>query len=51
MLKQGEDRYHKKRFGQYFSGSRVAELLVSLLPDSAGITSIVDPMAGKGDLL
>lgn len=51
MLKQDEDRYHKKRFGQYFSGSRVAELLVSLLPDSAGIISIVDPMAGKGDLL
>lgn len=51
MIKREDELFHKKRFGQYFSGSRVAELLVSLLPENIRITSVVDPMAGKGDLL
>lgn len=51
MMKREDELFHKKRFGQYFSGSRVAELLVSLLPENSRITSVVDPMAGKGDLL
>jgi len=41
----------KKRFGQYFSGVRVADLLVSLLPSTVSFDGIVDPMAGIGDLL
>lgn len=51
MIRREDELFHKKRFGQYFSGSRVAELLVSLLPENIRITSVVDPMAGKGDLL
>lgn len=42
---------HQKRYGQYFSGAKVADLLVSLLPKDAVIKSAIDPMAGVGDLL
>lgn len=42
---------HQKRFGQYFSGDRVAALLSLLLPQGQQYHSIIDPMAGKGDLL
>lgn len=45
------DTAHKKRFGQFFSGKKVADLLALLLPGNHGYESIVDPMAGKGDLL
>lgn len=41
----------QKRYGQFFSGNRVAELLVSLLPQEATIDYAIDPMAGSGDML
>ena len=40
----------KKRLGQFFSGSKVADLLVAICeptPDA----SVIDPMAGDGDML
>ena len=51
MIKKKPSTDHQKRLGQYFSGEKVGNLLVSLLPQDAGITSAVDPMAGIGDLL
>ena len=42
---------HKKRFGQFFSGEKVAQLLCSLLPEGTLCETIVDPMAGIGDML
>lgn len=42
---------HKKRFGQYFSGNKVATLLSLLLPQGRTYSSVIDPMVGKGDLL
>ena len=42
---------HQKRFGQYFSGDKVATLLSLLLPQGLRYKSIIDPMVGKGDLL
>lgn len=42
---------HQKRYGQFFSGRKVAELLAALLPEDIAIGSIIDPMAGEGDLL
>jgi len=44
------DNNTKKRLGQYFSGDKLAELLVSLVTLSASDT-ILDPMAGIGDML
>lgn len=40
----------KKRLGQYFSGEKVAELLVDMCSLS-GNESVIDPMAGTGDML
>lgn len=40
----------KKRLGQYFSGPKVAELLVEMV-ELGQETSAVDPMAGTGDML
>lgn len=40
----------RKRLGQYFSGPKVANLLVRLCSPSPG-DSIIDPMAGVGDML
>lgn len=40
----------KKRLGQYFSGNKVAELL-TLLCALSGTESVIDPMAGIGDML
>ena len=51
MKKQGNTFSHQKRFGQYFSGDKVAALLSLLLPQGRQYSSIIDPMAGKGDLL
>lgn len=42
---------HKKRFGQYFSGKVVADMLYSMLPLGREWVSVVDPMAGIGDML
>lgn len=42
---------HQKQYGQYFSGRKVANLLVSLLPDIHLIKTVIDPMAGVGDML
>ena len=51
MKKQRDAISHQKRFGQYFSGDKVAGLLSQLLPKGRQYHSIVDPMAGTGDLL
>lgn len=48
---QQENALHKKRFGQYFSGKKVADMLFSLLPEGRAWESVVDPMAGNGDML
>lgn len=40
-----------KRYGQVFSGKRIGDLLVSMLPKGLGIRTIIDPMVGQGDLL
>lgn len=45
------DVLHKKRFGQYFSGKKVADMLFSLLPEDHDWKTVVDPMAGIGDML
>lgn len=41
----------QKRYGQYFSGKKVSDLLVSLLPKEAHIKNVIDPMVGTGDML
>lgn len=41
----------QKRFGQYFSGEKVADLLVSLIPEKHLIHTVIDPMMGIGDML
>lgn len=45
------DCLHKKRFGQYYSGGKVANILFSLLPKERVWKTVVDPMAGIGDML
>lgn len=40
----------RKRLGQYFSGLPVSKLLVALAAHP-GIKTVIDPMAGKGDML
>lgn len=40
----------KKLLGQYFSGSKIAEMIETLVP-SQSVTSVIDPMCGIGDLL
>lgn len=44
------DALIKKRLGQYFSGRKVADLLVALCAPTSN-TSVIDPMAGNGDML
>lgn len=51
MKKSSNTSSHQKRFGQYFSGDKIATLLSLLLPQELQYCSIIDPMAGKGDLL
>ena len=51
MPHYGDDSLKVKRYGQVFSGKRVGELLVSLLPANLSIKTIIDPMVGQGDLL
>ena len=51
MQHDRDDNLKIKRYGQVFSGKMVADLLVSLLPGSLLINSVIDPMAGGGDLL
>ncbi|MCA8238559.1 N-6 DNA methylase [Burkholderia cenocepacia] len=49
-LSRVDDAERRKRLGQYFTGVGLGRLLAALaLADEA--TSIVDPMAGSGDLL
>lgn len=51
-MKRGKpEDFHKKRFGQYFSGKIVADMLFSLLPKGQDMKNVVDPMAGIGDML
>lgn len=40
----------KKRLGQYFSGSKVADLLVNICAPTPDM-NVIDPMAGNGDML
>lgn len=51
MRRYRDDDIKTKRYGQVFSGERLGELLVSMLPQNLSIKSIIDPMVGKGDLL
>lgn len=51
MIKQPHNTSHQKRYGQYFSGNKVADLLSALLPSNRHYLSAIDPMAGVGDLL
>ncbi len=44
------DADRKKRLGQYFTGVRLARLLAALA-SAERATSILDPMAGRGDML
>lgn len=44
------DATAKKRLGQYFSGGKVANLLVDLCAPTS-IDFVIDPMAGIGDML
>jgi hypothetical protein len=41
----------KKRQGQYFTGVKLAKVLVSLATQSSGSLRVIDPMAGIGDML
>ena len=50
-MKQQNSSQHKKRYGQYFSGKKVADMLYSLLSDGRKWENAVDPMAGIGDML
>ena len=50
-MTQQEAVLHKKRYGQYFSGKKVADLLFSFLPPKHEWLNVVDPMAGIGDML
>lgn len=50
-MKDKEKSIRQKRYGQYFSGRKVADLLVSLLPKEACIKNAIDPMVGIGDML
>lgn len=50
-MTQQDNIQHKKRFGQYFSGKKVADMLFSLLPKEQNWETVVDPMAGIGDML
>ncbi len=50
-MEQLTDDVRKKRYGQYFSGEKVANTLVNLLPETASIKSAIDPMVGSGDML
>ncbi len=51
ILNEQDTASRQKRFGQYFSGKKVADLLVALLPKSIPIKSAIDPMVGVGDML
>lgn len=51
MKRTQADALHKKRFGQYFSGKKVADMLFSLLPQEQDWKTVVDPMVGIGDML
>ncbi len=51
MMSIQRDALHKKRFGQYFSGEKVADMLFSLLPKDQIWQTVVDPMVGIGDML
>lgn len=51
MRRFRDDSLKVKRYGQIFSGKLVGNLLVSMLPDNLIVRTIVDPMAGQGDLL
>lgn len=46
-----EKSIRQKRYGQYFSGKKVADLLVALLPKKTEIKNAIDPMVGTGDML
>lgn len=44
------DAARRKRLGQYFSGTKLGQLLAALASADQA-TSIIDPMAGNGDML
>ncbi|MCQ2548875.1 MAG: N-6 DNA methylase [Lachnospiraceae bacterium] len=50
-MEQLTDDVRKKRYGQYFSGTTIANTLLALLPETASIKTAIDPMVGNGDML
>jgi predicted RNA methylase len=50
MLADAEMQDRRKRLGQYFTERRVARLL-ALLADAPQASSVIDPMAGSGNML
>lgn len=50
MATSSEAVARKKRLGQYFTGQQLA-LLLSELASARGLSSVIDPMAGTGDML
>lgn len=46
-----KESLRQKRLGQYFSGKKVSELLVNLLPNEYVFRTVIDPMVGSGDML
>lgn len=51
LMNDKEKSARQKRYGQFFSGRKVSDLLVSLLPKDACIKNAIDPMVGIGDML
>lgn len=51
MQRCRDEDFKIKRYGQVFSGKLVGDLLVSMLPPDLSVKTIIDPMAGQGDLL
>lgn len=51
MNSRYRDDLKPKRYGQVFSGKKIGDLLVSMLPQDLEVKTIIDPMVGRGDLL
>ena len=51
MKKPSSTFSHQKRFGQYFSGDKVAALLSLLLPQGLPYCGFIVPLVGNGELL
>lgn len=50
-MSSNNEELRKKRYGQFFSGQRVSDLLVQMIPEYAYMQDVVDPMVGMGDMI